>query len=70
MAKFEIDRAGMRKWEKQLAKDLEKVEKEANAAAATKDTPEAKAREFARVLKKHGVANVDEREIRGQFGGK
>ena len=69
MAKFEIDPAGMRKLEKQLAMDLEKVE-EGNAAAEKKATPEAKAREFARVLKKHGVTNINERELRRKFGGK
>lgn len=69
MANFKFDKKGLADLEKQVKQQLKKAEVEANRAAARESTPEAKARAFARVLRKHGVDNVNEAEIRKRFGG-
>lgn len=68
MANFKFDKKGLAGLEKQIQQQLKKAEVEANRAAARESTPEAKARAFARVLRKHGVDNVDEAELRKKFG--
>lgn len=55
-------------FEKRFGQELKKVEVEANRAASRESTPAAKARAFARVLRKHGVKNVNEAELRRKFG--
>ncbi len=67
MANFKFDTKGLADLEKHLEQQLKTVEVEANRAAARESTPEAKARAFARVLRKHGVENVNEAEIRRKF---
>jgi predicted RecB family nuclease len=69
MADFKFDKKGFADLEKHLGQQLKTVETEANKAAARESTPEAKARAFARVLRKHGVENVNEAELRRKFGG-
>lgn len=69
MANFEFDKKGLAGLEKQVRQDLKRVEVEANRAAARESTPQAKARAFARVLRKHGVKNINEAELRQKFGG-
>ena len=69
MADFKFDKRGMADLEKHVGQQLKKVEAEANQAAARESTPEGKARTFARVLRKHGVENVNEAELRRRFGG-
>lgn len=69
MADFKFDKKGMADLEKQIGQQLKKAEVEANQAAAREATPEDKARAFARVLRKHGVDNVNEAELRRKFGG-
>lgn len=66
MVSFEFDEKGL---EKHFRQELKKVEAEANRAAARESTPAAKARAFARVLRKHGVKNVSEAELRHRFSG-
>lgn len=55
--------------EKSIRQDMQKAEREANQAAERESTPAGKARAFARVLRKYGVENVNEMELRRQFGG-
>jgi hypothetical protein len=69
MASFELNKKGLADLEKQIGQQLKKAEVEANQAAARESTPAAKARAFARVLRKHGVENVNEAELRKKFGG-
>lgn len=69
MANFEFGKKGMADLGKHLQQQLKHVEVEANRAAALESTPEAKARAFARVLRKHGVDNVNEAELRRKFEG-
>lgn len=68
MTSFSFDKKAMAALEKQIQQGLKKAEVEANSAAARESTPAAKARAFARVLRKHGVENVNEAEIRRKFG--
>lgn len=67
MVDFKFDKKGMADLEKQVAEKLKNAEVEANEAAADEPTPEAKARAFAKVLRKHGVDNVNEAELRRKF---
>jgi hypothetical protein len=69
MANFEFSKKGVVDLEKHLRQQLKQVEVEANRAAARETTPEMKARAFARALRKHGVDNVNEAELREKFGG-
>jgi len=69
MSSFKFDKKGLEALEKQVQQDLKKAEVEANRAAARESTPGAKARAFARALRKHGVENVNEAELRKKFGG-
>lgn len=69
MADFKSDKKGMADLEKAIRQDLKKAEAEANRAAERESTPAGKARAFARVLRTHGVENVDEMELRRKFGG-
>lgn len=69
MANFKFDKKGISNLEKQIGQELKKAEVEANKAAARESTPEGKARAFARVLRKHGIENVNETELRRKFGG-
>lgn len=66
MAGFEFDEKAL---EKQMKQQFSKIEAEAIQAASRESTPPAKARAFARVLRKHGVQNVDEADLRRRFGG-
>ena len=68
MSRFSFDKKAMLALEKQVQPGLKAAEVEANRAAARESTPDAKARAFARVLRKHGVENVNEAELRRQFG--
>ncbi|MEU2201672.1 hypothetical protein [Isoptericola sp. NPDC019482] len=68
MTSFNFDKKAMGALEKQVQQGLKKAEVEANRAADRESTPEAKARAFARVLRKHGVENVNEAELRRKFG--
>lgn len=67
MANFKFDRKGLADLQKHMEQQLKKAEVEANRAAARESTPEAKARAFARVLRKYGVENVNEAELRKKF---
>ncbi len=67
MANLKFDKKGLADLEKRIQQPLKKAEVEANAAAARESTPAAKARAFTRVLRKHGVENVNEAEIRKKF---
>lgn len=67
MADFKFDKKGMADLEKQVGQNLKKAEAEANEAAALEPTPDRKARAFAKVLRKHGVADVNEGELRRRF---
>lgn len=69
MADFKWNSKGMGDLEKELQRKFAKVEDEANRAAAQQTTPHSKASAFARVLRKHGVDNVNETELRKKFGG-
>lgn len=69
LANFEFDQKALRDLEKQVTQDLKKAEVEANKAAARETTPAKKASAFARVLRKHGVENVNEAELRRKFEG-
>ena len=69
MTDFKFDKKGFAELEKQIGKQLKKAEEEANKAAARESTPEGKARAFARVLREHGVENVNEAELRRKFRG-
>jgi hypothetical protein len=69
MVDFRFDKKGFADLEKHIGQELKTVEAEANRAAARESTPEGKARAFARVLRKHGVENVNEAELRRKFGG-
>lgn len=68
MANFKFNKKGLADLEKQIGQQLIKAEAEANQAAARETTPEGKAQAFARVLRKHGVDNVNEAELRNKFG--
>lgn len=67
MANFESNKKGVADLEKQIGQQLKRAEAEANQAAAEESTPEKKARAFAEVLRKHGVENVNEAELRREF---
>lgn len=67
MADFKFDKKGLADLEKQVGQSLQQAEAKANKAAAQEQTPESKARAFARVLRKHGVDNVNEAELRRRF---
>ena len=67
MADFTFNKRGMADLEKQVGQSLKKAEAEANEAAANEPTPERKARAFAKVLRKHGVTDVNEGELRRRF---
>lgn len=69
MGDFNFDKKGIRNLEKSIVADLKKTEAEANKAADRESSPAGKARAYARVLRKHGVKNVNEAELRGKFGG-
>lgn len=69
MTSFKFDKKGLAALEEEVQQSLKKAEIEANRAAARESTPEAKARAFARVLRKHGVENVNETELRKKFSG-
>lgn len=69
MANFKFDKKGISDLEKHIEQGLKKAEAEANKAAARESTPERKARAFARVLRRHGIENVNETELRRKFGG-
>ncbi|WP_353707369.1 hypothetical protein ABRQ22_15465 [Cellulosimicrobium sp. ES-005] len=68
MVSFKFDSKGLADLQKHMEQQLKKAEVEANRAAARESTPEAKARAFARVLRKYGVENVNEAELRKKFG--
>lgn len=69
---IQIDVTGLRDLEKALTrdfgKDLDKWSVEANKAADRETTPEAKARAFAKVMKRHGV-DMNVRELTKEFKG-
>lgn len=65
---FKFDNNAMRKLQKDLDGQFKKVEVEANKAAARETTPQKKVQAFAKVLRKHGVDNVNEAELRRKFG--
>lgn len=67
MANFKFDKDGLAGLEKQISQQLKAAEAEANRAAARESTPEGKARAFAKVLRKHGIENVNEAELRRKF---
>lgn len=67
MADFKFDKKGLADLEKQVGQSLKKAEAEANEAASHEPTPELKARAFAKVLRKHGVGDVSEGELRRRF---
>lgn len=69
MTNFKFDKKGISDLEKHIRQELKKAEVEANKAADRESTPEGKARAFARVLRRHGVENVNEAELRREFGG-
>lgn len=67
MARIKFNKSAMRKLERQVQRNLEPIEAEANKAAAKESTPANKAHAYARVLKRHGI-DVDERELTKKFG--
>lgn len=69
MVDFKFNEKGMADLEKHMTQQLKRAEVEANSAAARESTAAGKARAFARVLRKHGVDNVNEAELRKKFGG-
>lgn len=69
MANFQFDKNALKNLEKQVEQSIKKANDEANKAAVRESTPEKKAHAFARVLRKHGMENVDEAEIRRMFQG-
>jgi hypothetical protein len=69
MANLELNKKGLADLEKRIGQQLKKAEAEANQAAARESTPTAKARAFARVLRKHGIDGGNEAELRKRFGG-
>lgn len=69
MANFKFDKKGMADLERAISQDLKRAEAEANKAADKESTPAGKARAFARVLRRYGVQDVNERELRRKFGG-
>lgn len=69
MANFKFDKKGMADLERAISQDLKRAEAEANKAADKESTPAGKARVFARVLRRYGVQDVNERELRRKFGG-
>ncbi len=69
MVDFKFNEGGPADLERQVRQQLKTAEAEANRAAALESTPEGKARTFARVLREHGLENVNEAELRRQFGG-
>ena len=66
---MKINKRGMADLEKQIEGQMKAVEKEANRAAARESSPEAKVQAFVRVMRQHGIENIDEAAIRKQFGG-
>ena len=69
MANFKFDKNGMADLERAISQDLKRAEAEANKAADKESTPAGKARAFPRVLRRYGVQDVNERELRRKFGG-
>lgn len=69
MPSFKFDKKGLAALETDLTQKLKRAEVEANKAANRESTPANKARVFARVLRRHGVGNVDEAELWRRFGG-
>lgn len=69
MANFKFDTKGMADLKRAISQDLKRAESEANKAADKESTPAGKARVFARVLRRYGVQDVNERELRRKFGG-
>lgn len=67
MVDFKFNEEGVADLKKQVTDQVKKAE--ANKAADRETTPEGKARVFARVLRKHGVENVNEAELRRKFSG-
>ncbi len=63
------ERTGYDRLREDLQERFKKIEVEANRAAARQSTPAAKVQAFARVLREHGVKNINEAELRKQFGG-
>lgn len=69
MGDFSFDKKGTADLKKSLSADFKKAEVEANKAADRESSPAGKARAYARVLRKHGVKNVNEARLRHKFGG-
>lgn len=69
MVDFKFNEEGVADLKKQVTDQVKKAEVEANKAADRETTPEGKARVFARVLRKHGVENVNGAELRRKFSG-
>ncbi|NDL57036.1 hypothetical protein [Phytoactinopolyspora mesophila] len=69
MGDSKLNKKGLADLEKNIRQELKKAEAEANKAAGRETTPEAKARVFARVLRSHGVEDVNEAELRRKFSG-
>ena len=68
MATAKINLKGLeRALEQQLAPKFRQMEREANAAAARCETPEAKAEAFARVMEQHGVKSVNRAALTEKF---
>lgn len=66
---FKFNKNEIASLEKQMNRGLAKVEKEADKVASRESTPQKKARAVAKVLRAHGVENVNESDLRRQFDG-
>ena len=64
MPDFKFGKKGLAGLEKQISRQLKAAEAEANKVAARESTPEGKARAFAKVLREHGIEDVNEAELR------
>lgn len=67
MTDFKFNKKGLADLEKHVGRALQQAEAEANEAAAQEQTMEGKVRAFARVLRKHGVDDLNETELRRRF---
>lgn len=67
MAQFKFNAQGLNKFQKDLDAKFEDITVEANKAANRETTPQKKAQAFAKVLRKHGVKNINEAELRRKF---
>lgn len=67
MTDFKFNKKGIADLEKRVQKGREKAEAEANEEAARESTPARKAHAFAKVLRKHGIENVNEAELKRKF---